>query len=89
MWCRISRSDEDVIDEASFAKRRSITLLPVKLDDIEPPLGFGNLQTISLVGWNGNSESPQIRAKRGLRVLKATSNRVRVRLLRNLTGLPG
>jgi queuine/archaeosine tRNA-ribosyltransferase len=60
VWCRISRSDEDVIDEASFAKRRGITLLPVKLDDIEPPLGFGNLQSVSLIGWSGNRESSQI-----------------------------
>jgi hypothetical protein len=42
VWCRVSRSDEDVIDEASFAKKRGIKLLPVKLDDVDPPLGKGS-----------------------------------------------
>jgi len=60
VWCRVSRSDEDVIDEASFAKKRGIKLLPVKLDDVDPPLGFGNLHTIDLIGWHGEAESQGI-----------------------------
>jgi queuine/archaeosine tRNA-ribosyltransferase len=60
VWCRVSRSDEDVIDEASFAKKRGIKLLPVKLDDADPPLGFGNLHTIDLIGWDGGAESQGI-----------------------------
>lgn len=60
VWCRVSRADEDVIDEASFAKRRDIPLLPVKIEDVEAPLGFNSLHTLNLVGWKGELDHPAI-----------------------------
>ena len=46
-----------VRDEAGQAKRRGV-LAPVKLDRVEPPLGFGEIQAIDLTGWKGSSRDP-------------------------------
>jgi hypothetical protein len=33
-------------------------LVPVKLDKVDPPLGFGEIQTIDLTHWKGSSRDP-------------------------------
>src|SRR5258708_28252601 len=53
VWCRISRAEGNVIDEAMFAKRRWIPLMPVRIEDVEPPLGFGSLHTVELLSSAG------------------------------------
>ena len=50
-----------VRDEASHAKRRG-TYLPIKLDSVEMPLGFREVQAISLQGWHGNRSDPRFAA---------------------------
>ena len=50
-----------VRDEARRAQRRG-AYLPVRLDAIEPPLGFGEVQAISLKGWHGDRSDPRFRA---------------------------
>jgi serine/threonine-protein kinase len=42
-----------VRDEANRARKRG-AYLPVRLDPVEPPLGFGEVQAISLRGWKGD-----------------------------------
>ena len=46
-----------VRDEAREGKQRGI-LVPVKLDRVEPPLGFGEIQAIDLTRWNGSTGDP-------------------------------
>jgi len=46
-----------VRDEAGQAKRRG-ALVPVRLDRVDPPLGFGEVQTIDLTHWKGNPRDP-------------------------------
>lgn len=46
-----------VRDEAGQAKRRGI-LVPVLLDKVGPPLGFGEVQAIDLTNWSGNPNDP-------------------------------
>ncbi|OAN46172.1 toll/interleukin-1 receptor domain-containing protein [Magnetospirillum moscoviense] len=60
VWCRVSRSDEDVIDEAEFARKRKVPLVPVLIEDVDPPLGFGGRQRVDLIGWNGDPNHPAI-----------------------------
>jgi len=48
-----------VRDEASRAMRRKI-YLPVRIDRVEPPLGFGEQQTIDLTGWRGKASDPRV-----------------------------
>lgn len=49
-----------VRDEANRAQRRG-TYLPVRIDDVEPPLGFGELHAISLEGWTGERADDRYR----------------------------
>jgi TolB-like protein len=55
VWSKRSVAPEGrfVRDEANRAQRRG-TYLPVRIDNVEPPLGFGEIQAISLKGWRGS-----------------------------------
>jgi serine/threonine-protein kinase len=55
VWSKRSVGHEGhfVRDEASRAQRRSV-YLPIRIDAVEPPLGFGEVQAISLKGWRGD-----------------------------------
>lgn len=57
-WSRRSVAPEGrfVRDEATRAQRRG-TYLPIRIDPVEPPLGFGELHAVSLEGWNGSRKS--------------------------------
>ncbi len=46
-----------VRDEASSAARRNI-LVPVMMDKVDPPLGFGEHQAIDLTRWRGRQRDP-------------------------------
>lgn len=46
-----------VMDEANRAKKRG-TLLQVRIDDVELPLGFGELQALDLIRWEGDDSNP-------------------------------
>jgi serine/threonine-protein kinase len=63
IWSKrsISPGGHFVRDEASRAQRRNI-YLPVLLDRVEPPLGFGETQALRLSGWKGNRADPRYRA---------------------------
>jgi TolB-like protein/tetratricopeptide (TPR) repeat protein len=54
----IGAEGQFVHDEASRAMRRG-TYVPVLIDPVEPPLGFGGVQCHSLVGWTGNVSAPK------------------------------
>ena len=53
----VGPSGDFVRDEASQAKRRGV-LVPVMLDKVDPPLGFGELQMIDLTHWKGKPSDP-------------------------------
>src|SRR5947209_11005566 len=50
-----------VRDEARRAQRRG-AYLPICLDAVEPPLGFGEIQALPLKGWKGSPSDPRFRA---------------------------
>ena len=52
-----SVTSEWVLEEAETGKRKGI-LIPVLLDNVEPPFGFGNIQAANLTAWNGDNSSP-------------------------------
>lgn len=62
-WSKRSVGPEGdfVKDEATRAKRAG-TYLPVRIDSCEPPLGFGEVQALSLEGWKGKTSDPRFRA---------------------------
>ncbi|MFL6738544.1 MAG: TIR domain-containing protein [Sphingomicrobium sp.] len=50
-----------VRDEARRAQRRD-AYVPVCLDGVEPPLGFGEIQALSLKGWKGDRSDRRFQA---------------------------
>jgi TIR domain len=55
VWSEVSvgPAGEFVQDEAGRAKARGV-LIPVRIDHITEPLGFGEIQSLDLVDWRGN-----------------------------------
>jgi TolB-like protein len=63
VWSKRSSGPEGrfVRDEASRAMERGV-YLPVRIDNIRLPLGFGETQALSLTGWRGSGEDERVRA---------------------------
>ena len=59
LWTELSIDSDWVQEEAQEAKARGI-LIPAVLDEVRPPLGFGQTQTANLVGWNGDPDDPML-----------------------------
>ncbi len=59
LWTNLSIDSEWVQEEAQEGKARRI-LVPALLDDVRPPLGFGQMQAASLVGWTGEADDPML-----------------------------
>ena len=57
----IGRGGNFVRDEATRAQRRG-AYLPIRFDLVDPPLGFGEVQALSLRGWKGDPGDPRFRA---------------------------
>lgn len=57
----VAREGRFVRDEATRADRRGV-YLPVRIDAVEPPLGFGETQALDLVGWKGRRDDPRFAA---------------------------
>ena len=62
VWSRrsVGAGGRFVRDEANRAQRRG-TYLPTRIDDVEPPLGFGELHAINLQGWKGTRNDGRYR----------------------------
>ncbi len=56
-----TRAGSFVRDEASRAVRRGV-YLPVRIDAVDPPLGFGETQALPLIGWKGDRSDPRYAA---------------------------
>lgn len=57
VWSKNSVDSEWVQEEAEEGKRRNI-LVPVLIDDVTPPLGFGSIQAAALAHWKSGESSP-------------------------------
>jgi len=60
-WSRASVESDWVLEEADKGKRRGILVVPVRIDEVEPPLGFGAIQAADLVGWDGTASASGFR----------------------------
>lgn len=54
VWSRHSIKSRWVRDEANEGSNRDV-LVPVIIDDVQPPLGFRSAQTAKLIGWPGTT----------------------------------
>jgi hypothetical protein len=57
LWSQTSVESDWVIDEAARAQEGG-KLIPVLVEPVSPPLGFGRLQAIDLSRWNGDGSHP-------------------------------
>ena len=57
-WSTTSVDSHWVREEAAVARERGV-LVPVLLDNVAPPLGFGRIQAADLVAWNGDASAPE------------------------------
>jgi hypothetical protein len=55
LWSPDAVQSSFVRDEAGRA-RDAGKLLPIRIADVALPLGFGTLQTLDLIGWDGNAD---------------------------------
>jgi hypothetical protein len=55
VWSKSSIDSEWVLEEASRGKSRNV-LLPIRIDAIEPPFGFGMRQAGDFTDWNGKGD---------------------------------
>ena len=62
-WSRrsVGHDGHFVRDEARRSQRRG-AYIPVCIDKVDPPLGFGEIQAIPLKGWKGDRDDPRFRA---------------------------
>jgi hypothetical protein len=54
VWSTKSVESNFVLDEASAGQHK---LVPVKIEAVDPPFGFGQHHTLDLVGWDGSYTS--------------------------------
>ncbi len=60
LWSEASVRSAFVRDESSRALR-SGKLLPVRIEDVELPLGFGQIHTLDLLDWDGDTDVESFR----------------------------
>lgn len=63
LWSAASVQSGFVRDESTRA-REAGKLLPVRIEDVPLPLGFGSLHTLDLIGWDGDADDDACKALR-------------------------
>jgi TIR domain len=61
VWSKYSIKSGFVRDEAARAQLRE-ALVPILLDDVPPPLGFGHIQAANLIDWSGDTSAESFRS---------------------------
>jgi queuine/archaeosine tRNA-ribosyltransferase len=61
IWSCSSRVSANVRDELALAKKHEIPILPVRIDDCDPPYGFGGISMVDLRAWDGDPEHAGLR----------------------------
>jgi TolB-like protein/tetratricopeptide (TPR) repeat protein len=59
VWSQTSARSDWVRDEATVGLELA-RLVPIRLDDAPPPLGFGQFHTINFSRWNGQADAPEV-----------------------------
>jgi len=58
IWSNASVAAPWVKEEATVGKNRGV-LVPARIDEVDPPLGFMMIQAADLVGWQGDRNDPR------------------------------
>ena len=57
LWSARALDSDWVRDEATYARDEK-QLIPVRIEDVQPPLGFRQVQCLELIGWSGDPSAP-------------------------------
>ena len=69
LWSEQSVRSSFVRDESARA-REAAKLLPLRIAEVQPPLGFGQIQTLDLIEWDGEQDAAAfVAAEREIRRL--------------------
>lgn len=60
LWSEHSTKSQWVREEARLGRDKSV-LIPVMIDNVQPPFGFGEVQAANLSNWNGATDDPNWR----------------------------
>jgi formylglycine-generating enzyme required for sulfatase activity len=60
VWSQHSIDSHWVLEEAETGRKRTI-LVPLRIDQVEPPFGFGSIQAADLTSWNHDASHLQFR----------------------------
>ncbi|MGH7855431.1 MAG: toll/interleukin-1 receptor domain-containing protein [Candidatus Binatia bacterium] len=60
LWSGQSVTSDRVKEEAEEARRRGMTLIPVQIERVEPPIEFRLIQAADLTDWDGSSTAPSV-----------------------------
>ena len=55
VWTKLSIQSDWVQEEANFGKTKG-NLIPVRMENVSPPIGFGMIQTADLTGWEPRNQ---------------------------------
>ena len=58
LWSVRSVESSRVLDEADSGRQQG-KLIPVLVDNVNPPLGFGQFQSADLTSWDGSPKAPE------------------------------
>jgi hypothetical protein len=61
LWTRASIKSHWVQEEADHARQRGV-LVPILIENVEPPLGLRSIQAARLIDWDGTDSSSVLRA---------------------------
>jgi len=59
VWSNTSVTSDWVRDEAAMGRDLG-RLVPIRLDDVPPPLGFGQYHSVNFSRWNGRADADEI-----------------------------
>jgi hypothetical protein len=60
IWSSAARESRVLHDELNIAKNSGVPILPIRIENVRPPLGFGVDNTLDMLGWRGERGRPEI-----------------------------
>jgi hypothetical protein len=60
LWSQASINSEWVREEADEGKTREI-LIPIRIEEVRPPVGFRGIQAVDLLAWDETQAAPEFR----------------------------
>lgn len=88
LWSAHSVKSQWVREEARIARDRS-QLIPVLLEQVQPPFGFGEVQAADLTGWTGDYNDPRwVRFSQAVQNVAARAPNPRAAPLHSTTPTP-